>query len=97
MNMKDSIKKLTNAKDYETAFIGEQIAWHTDKYIKELMEIGLSQIEAENAIVNFCEYCIEEDVNDREIVFPEYREDLVAMIAEIGLKHRYMAEMRKCA
>jgi len=82
MNIDDAIQGMIDCSDYEVSFIGEQFHWHKDDYVFELMELGFGRDEAEKGLVWFCNAVVARVERGGDVVFPDYREDLVALIAK---------------
>jgi len=82
MNIDEAIQGMIDSSDYEAVYIGEQFWWHKDSYISELMHLGFGQDEAEEGLEQFCNAVVADVKRGRHVSFPNYREDLVALIAK---------------
>jgi len=82
MNIDDAIQGMIDCSDYEAAFIGEQFWWHKGTYLSDLMKLGFTLDEAEKGLAKFCQSVVDKVECGEEVTFPDYRDDLVARIAE---------------
>jgi len=82
MNIDDAIQGMIDCSDYEAVFIGEQFWWHKDSFLSELMHLGFGQAEAEKGLARFCQSVVAAVKRGECVSFPNYKEDLVALIAK---------------
>lgn len=82
MNIDKAIQGMIDCSDYEAVFIGEQFWWHKDGYISDLMRLGFSRETAEKGLASFCNAVVARVAHGKKVSFPDYKEDVVALIAK---------------